>query len=118
MAKNPRNGKPLLRHRAGDRDTLQRYTRAIRTGDVVCLDIAEVNWTSARECLVSWRTRRRLPATTPAHEIDEARHALLRNREFFRRCPECRLHHPRGNMIRTRTLVCHGCASRNHGVLF
>lgn len=90
--------------------------------DKILIKVAEIKWSRPDKPTINWLVYDEKPLNATEDEINMIIEKLLKDKEYFTICLECKdalpIGHtnPIGNNEKER--ICHACMSNHHGVVF
>jgi formylmethanofuran dehydrogenase subunit E len=89
-----------------------------RENETVIL-VCSVQWKSSYEPVLQWTVAKTLETNSLKSEVDRQVNKILKDKRYFCVCSECGECNQVGQtMMLQDKCLCHGCAEKNHRVLF
>jgi hypothetical protein len=99
-----------------DSELIEDFFRTERDVEATRILVRTISWHGPHTPVSRWVKGATLSCEAAAPDVEKAVQALLRNPKFFAVCGECSERKPVGYMH--DEIMCQGCASRNHGVVY
>ena len=107
------------RHAPNDRDVISQHLRFEEDRATVTIKVQLIRWPAPYEPDSTWVDAAVLPAGSGDRARDFATSRVLKSTKYFRICRECGERNAIGHLMSDKPgAICHGCAQRNHGVVF
>lgn len=95
------------------------HLRFEEDGATVTIKVQLIHWPAPYEPESAWVDAAVLPAGSGDRARNFATSRVLNSAKYFRICRECGERNALGHMMSDKPgAICHGCAQRNHGVVF